>query len=285
MAPSFNADLDGDVALVGNFTIWAMALVSGLFLGARVYIRQARNHLWWDDHLLVGGWIFTIAQSAVFSEMLRRVLSAISDFILAFLPLSRMLEVTLKSHDKWVAAVITTSIGVIAGLAGLVKGFEGIRLLDYESTRCEPKPDFHSIWVFHVVGIAEPNATIVACSIPILRTFFRSKRACNGTVIPRGMGPYAQSNSAGKFPGGGGGSGKEFNKHESTDTFSQHTIAQKQRDAQKQREREEEAAAEADAPGITRTRTVAVTYEDNMIVGSPPSGAADIEMLSRSAPI
>ncbi|KAK7966963.1 uncharacterized protein PG986_001240 [Apiospora aurea] len=381
MAPSFNAERDGDVALVGNFVVWAMALVSGIFLGVRVYIRQARNQLSWDDHALVGGWVFTIAQSAVFAEMLRRgfakatiaeptilllmligdnlqkfalsltklsfsltllrifpsgwqrwtiialllvinsyyiahlflvwlnicdhpqanrietsclhptngimlqvvgaFLSASSDFILAFLPLTRMLEVTLKSHDKWVAAVITTSIGVIAGLAGLVKGFEGIRLLDYESTRY-----FHSIWVFHIVGIAEPNATIVACSIPILRTFFRTQRACHGTVLPRGMGPYVASDNAGKFPGGGGS--KIQDKHQSSDTFSESESkknAQKQLEQERrQQQQEEEAAAEADAPGIMRTRTVAVTYDDNMIGAGPPPGTADIEMLSRSAP-
>ncbi|KAK8136683.1 hypothetical protein PG984_004623 [Apiospora sp. TS-2023a] len=262
--PGFNAELDGDVGLVGNFVVWSMTLVSGAFLGFRIYIRTIRLQLWWDDRALVAGWLFTIAQSGVFSEMLRRgfakasideptilllmlvgdnlqkfalsltklsfsltllriftsgwqrwtivgllvvinsyyiahlflvwlnicdFLSAASDFILAFLPLSRMLEVSMTSSDKRAAMLITTSVGAIAGLAGMVKGFEGIRLLDIENTRY-----FHSLWVFHIVGIAEPNATIVACSIPILRAFFRTKQQCGGgggaiPTLPRGGAP------------------------------------------------------------------------------------------------
>ncbi|KAK8012328.1 hypothetical protein PG991_009703 [Apiospora marii] len=320
--PGFNDKLDGDVGLVGNFVVWSMTLVSGAFLGFRLYIRTLRMQLWWDDRALLAGWLFTIAQSGVFSEMLRRgfakatideptilllmligdnlqkfalsltklsfsltllrifttgwqkwtivglllvvnsyyiahlflvwlnicdyvmftpnewnpvtgrgsmlvsqppsrfpstveltkwtVLSAASDFILAFLPLSRMLEVTMKSSDKRAAALITTSVGVIAGLAGLVKGFEGIRLLDTENTRYSDrangrtKPDFHSIWVFHIVGIAEPNATIVACSIPILRTFFRTQRQLGGErpALPRGRGPYIELRGTSEFASG-----------------------------------------------------------------------------------
>lgn len=68
----FNAERDGDVGLVGNFVVWSMTLVSGAFLCSRIYIRTIRMQLWWDDRALVAGWIFTIAQSGVFSEMLRR---------------------------------------------------------------------------------------------------------------------------------------------------------------------------------------------------------------------
>ncbi|KAK8066105.1 hypothetical protein PG997_012852 [Apiospora hydei] len=360
MAPSFNAERDGDVALVGNFVVWAMAVVSGIFLGFRVYIRQARNQLSWDDHALVGGWVFTIAQSAVFAEMLRRgfakatiaeptilllmligdnlqkfalsltklsfsltllhifpsgwqrwtivalllvinsyyiahlflvwlnicdLLSASSDFILAFLPLTRMLEVTLKSHDKWVAAVITTSVGVIAGLAGVVKGFEGIRLLDYESSRCAPKTrlPFHLGLPHRRYRRAQRHHRSVFHPDPA--NLLPDPAGLPRDSPPPGMGPYVASDNAGKFPGGGGGGSKIQDKHQSSDTFSE---SESKKNAQKQREQErqqqEEAAAEADAPGIMRTRTVAVTYDDNMIVGSPPPGTADIEMLSRSAP-
>lgn len=70
--PGFNDKLDGDVGLVGNFVVWSMTLVSGAFLGFRLYIRTLRMQLWWDDRALLAGWLFTIAQSGVFSEMLRR---------------------------------------------------------------------------------------------------------------------------------------------------------------------------------------------------------------------
>ncbi|KAK7935389.1 hypothetical protein PG985_000884 [Apiospora marii] len=350
--PGFNDKLDGDVGLVGNFVVWSMTLVSGAFLGFRLYIRTLRMQLWWDDRALLAGWLFTIAQSGVFSEMLRRgfakatideptilllmligdnlqkfalsltklsfsltllrifttgwqkwtivglllvvnsyyiahlflvwlnicdFLSAASDFILAFLPLSRMLEVTMKSSDKRAAALITTSVGVIAGLAGLVKGFEGIRLLDTENTRY-----FHSIWVFHIVGIAEPNATIVACSIPILRTFFRTQRQLGGErpALPRGRGPYVGSDSAGKFttPGGRG------NKRQSSAAFSDHVILKGGEGGGLGGGAE--ASEEGESPGIMRTQTFAVTF-DHMAMpggGSSRPEAGGIEMLSRSAP-
>ncbi|KAK8058926.1 hypothetical protein PG994_009374 [Apiospora phragmitis] len=326
--PGFNAARDGDVALVGNFVVWAMTLVSGAFLGFRIYIRKTRMQPWWDDYVLVGGWFFTIAQSVVFSEMLRRGfakatideptilmlmligdnlqkfalsltklsfsltllriftsgwqrwtiiallfvinsyyiahlflvwmdicdhLSAASDFILAFLPLSRMLEVTMKSHDKMVAAIITTSVGVM--------------------TNGRAKPDFHSIWVYHIVGIAEPNATIVAASIPILRAFFRTQKSRDApTFLLRGMGPYVASNSAGKFSNAGGGKARTS---QSSDAFSEHT-------APKGHE-EDGHEEEDDGLGIMRTRTVAITYDHNT-KGGPQPEAGDIEMLSRSAP-
>ncbi|KAK6834247.1 hypothetical protein PG987_008941 [Apiospora arundinis] len=372
--PGFNAERDGDVALVGNFVVWAMAIVSGAILGLRLYVRRIRMQIWWDDKVLVAGWLFTIAQSGIFSEMLRRgfakqtideptilllmligdnlqkfalsltklsfsltllrifpsgwqrwviiallvvtnsyyivhlflvwlnicdrpqasriqtsclhptngialqitgaLFSAISDFILAFLPLSRILEVTMKSSEKKAAVIITTSVGVLAGLAGLVKGFEGIRLLDYENTRY-----FHSLWVFHIVGIAEPNATVVACSIPILRAFFRTKQSCGGgeaaPALPRGMGPYVESDSTGKFSNGAAGKG---HKHQDSDAFSELR-------AQEEGRREEDATEDGDSPGIMRTRTVAVTYDNTTTTtNSQNPKSEDIEMQSRRGP-
>ncbi|KAK7953587.1 hypothetical protein PG988_014281 [Apiospora saccharicola] len=403
--PGFNAELDGDVGLVGNFVVWSMTLVSGAFLGSRIYIRAIRMQLWWDDRALVAGWLFTIAQSGIFSEMLRRgfakasideptilllmlvgdniqkfalsltklsfsltllriftsgwqrwtilgllvvinsyyiahlflekspnietgrpaepphtvlvstpikwdnvtgcgsmlvsqpplvevpstieltrrtVLSAASDFILAFLPLSRMLEVSMTSSDKRAAMLITTSVGAIAGLAGMVKGFEGIRLLDIENTRY-----FHSIWVFHIVGIAEPNATIVACSIPILRAFFRTKQQCGGgggaiPTLPRGRGPYVGSDSAGKFDNPGG----RANKRQST-AFSDHTILKGGSGGSGgSGGAGDDGSEEGESPGIMRTQTFAVTseYMSAGLVGGSGPKAGDIEMLSRSAP-
>ncbi|KAK8111580.1 uncharacterized protein PG998_008037 [Apiospora kogelbergensis] len=346
--PGFNAERDGDVSLVGNFVVWAMAIVSGAFIGLRLYIRRARLQIWWDDKVLVAGWLFTIAQTGIFSEMLRRGfakqtideptilllmligdnlqkfalsltklsfsltllrifptgwqrwviisllfvdnsyyiahlflvwlnlcdhLSAMSDFILAFLPLSRILEVNMKNSEKRAAILITTSVGVLAGLAGLVKGFEGIRLLDSENTRY-----FHSLWVFHIVGIAEPNATVVAASIPILRAFFRSQQTCGGggggaPALPRGMGPYVKSDSTGDFSNE---VARKGHSRKESDASSDHST-------QDERQQDEEEG-EGDGPGILRTRTVAITYDETAATrgGSQKPESGDIEMQSRT---
>jgi hypothetical protein len=38
--------------------VWALAGVSGLFLGLRLYSKLWRQRpLWWDDHFLVAAWV------------------------------------------------------------------------------------------------------------------------------------------------------------------------------------------------------------------------------------
>lgn len=128
------------------------------------------------------------------------------------------------------------------------------------------------------MGIAEPNATIVACSIPILRTFFRTQRKLGGDArpaLPRGRGPYVGSDSAGKFLNSGG----QGNKRQSSAAFSDHVILKGGGESGG------EGSEEGESPGIMRTQTFAVTF-DHMTPGGGSSRpeAGDIEMLSRSAP-
>jgi hypothetical protein len=38
--------------------VWALAGLSTLFLGLRVYCKLSRSRrLWWDDHILIAAWV------------------------------------------------------------------------------------------------------------------------------------------------------------------------------------------------------------------------------------
>ena len=40
------------------WAIWVVTVVSGLFLGLRVYCRLTRNRaMWWDDYFLILSWV------------------------------------------------------------------------------------------------------------------------------------------------------------------------------------------------------------------------------------
>lgn len=132
------------------------------------------------------------------------------------------------------------------------------------------------------MGIAEPNATIVACSIPILRAFFRTQQKCGGgggaPVLPRGRGPYVGSDSTGKFTT----LSERANKRQSSAAFSDHTIL---KGGGGLGGRGGEEFEEGESPGIMRTQTFAVTSEYMSTPGGPSRPeAGGIEMLSRSAP-
>lgn len=41
-----------------NRVVWALVVLSGLFLGLRLYCKiWRRREVWWDDHFLIASWV------------------------------------------------------------------------------------------------------------------------------------------------------------------------------------------------------------------------------------
>ena len=47
----------GDPAPVVTPAIWVMIALATVFLALRLYCRIAKSHLWWDDYILIVGWV------------------------------------------------------------------------------------------------------------------------------------------------------------------------------------------------------------------------------------
>ena len=46
-----------------NAVVWFLTILSGLFLGLRVYCKHLRHKgLWWDDFILIAAWVRVPAQ-------------------------------------------------------------------------------------------------------------------------------------------------------------------------------------------------------------------------------
>ncbi|PVH98255.1 hypothetical protein DM02DRAFT_483808, partial [Periconia macrospinosa] len=55
--------LDDNGPLLAGVT-WSLCLVSGFFLGLRLYAKISRRHpLWWDDHILIFSWVLLLIES------------------------------------------------------------------------------------------------------------------------------------------------------------------------------------------------------------------------------
>ena len=106
----------GDPAVIINAAAWTMVVISGTFLGLRIYSRAILvKHLWWDDYLLVVGWIFTIATSAVLSEMARR------DFGKTILMDSTVLDLIIVADNLHKFALAFTKTSFSLTLLRLIK--------------------------------------------------------------------------------------------------------------------------------------------------------------------
>ncbi|KAF2998076.1 hypothetical protein E8E14_001810 [Neopestalotiopsis sp. 37M] len=45
-----------------SVVLWCLWLVSGVFLGLRMYVRLKHRRFWWDDALLITSWVFLLIQ-------------------------------------------------------------------------------------------------------------------------------------------------------------------------------------------------------------------------------
>jgi hypothetical protein len=105
--------------------------------------------------------------------------------------------------------------------------------------------------VFQVWNLAEPNATIIAACIPVLRVLFRSVQDSKSAYTSPASGGYIKSNNHSRFhPGAGTGSGTGTDNHATNiDGGSDRSILGSN------------AKDDTDIYGITRTREVTVNYD------------------------
>ncbi|KAI8215276.1 hypothetical protein K4K53_009318 [Colletotrichum sp. SAR 10_77] len=192
---------DPSVATMVLSSAWTMASVSTIFLALRLYCRAARTRkMWWDDYLLLIGWMFLILADILQTVIYRRgylvttltgpvimpanlasdtamklslafsktsfaltlcrftIISALTDFILAMIPIKVVWGLQMIKREK-AGVAIAMGIGCLQVKADL----------DSVVSR---RLAVLSIWIH-----AEPNATIIAASIPVLRVLLRDARA------------------------------------------------------------------------------------------------------------
>ncbi|RDW73466.1 hypothetical protein BP6252_07373 [Coleophoma cylindrospora] len=107
------------------------------------------------------------ASSGAYMNMIGSAFSAASDFILALLPIRVIMGLQMARNEK-IGVAIATSIGVLAGAVAIVKSVKSLTISNIFD------PQFgHNLAVLSIWIEAEPNATIIAASIPILRILFR----------------------------------------------------------------------------------------------------------------
>lgn len=80
---------DWSVATTVNVSIWVMFAISSIFLTLRLYCRAIRTKaLWWDDYLLVAGWMFLLISTAMISHLFHKGYTTTSFGVGYMLPLN-----------------------------------------------------------------------------------------------------------------------------------------------------------------------------------------------------
>ncbi|KXH60612.1 hypothetical protein CNYM01_00089 [Colletotrichum nymphaeae SA-01] len=99
--------------------------------------------------------------------MIGSIVSAVTDFGLALIPIYSVWDLQMVKREK-VGVAIAMSIGVLAGIVAVLKAVEALEVTRVVGTEFSRRLAVLSIWIH-----AEPNATIVAASIPVLRVLIR----------------------------------------------------------------------------------------------------------------
>ncbi|GJD04139.1 integral membrane protein [Colletotrichum higginsianum] len=128
-------------------------------------------------------------QDSVVMAMVANGYSALVDFILSLLPWSIVWGLGMKRHEK-VGVAVAMSLGIVAGLVGVVKVVHIVTIADGADIP-------YRLSLLFIWGQAEPNVTIVALSIPVLRVLFSEMYA---TSKQGGRGGYMKSNNQSGFP-------------------------------------------------------------------------------------
>ncbi|KAM0277437.1 hypothetical protein ACHAQH_005801 [Verticillium albo-atrum] len=138
---------------------------------------------------------------AVIIAMVANSYSALVDFALALLPWKIVWKLQMKKYEK-IGVAVAMSLGLVAGIVGAIK------VVSAMSITAGPDIPYRLSMLF-IWGQAEPNVTIIATTIPVLRVLFRdmhrSKYAnAGGASGPDGAsssgGGYLRSNGASRFP-------------------------------------------------------------------------------------
>ncbi|KAI3528921.1 hypothetical protein CABS01_09046 [Colletotrichum abscissum] len=131
------------------------------------------------------------AQDAITLGIFGGLYSAVSDFVLALLPWKIVLSLQMRKHEK-IGVGMAMSMGILAGVMGIMKAVQSIAIMDFLG------PDyFWKVCIFWVWAMAEPNATIIAASIPVLRVLFRNTLSSRPSEYPSGA--YIRSDNLSKF--------------------------------------------------------------------------------------
>ncbi|KAK1765582.1 hypothetical protein QBC33DRAFT_425451, partial [Phialemonium atrogriseum] len=96
--------------------------------------------------------------------------SAATDFVLALLPWQMVWKLQMKGKEK-VGVAVAMSMGIFAGVTSIVKTLEIPALAAGDFT--------YNLTGLIIWGTAESAVTIMAASIPVLRTLFRDLRVSN----------------------------------------------------------------------------------------------------------
>ncbi|GJC85466.1 hypothetical protein ColLi_08304 [Colletotrichum liriopes] len=128
-------------------------------------------------------------QDSVVMAMVSNGYSALVDFILSLLPWPIIWGLGMKRHER-IGVAIAMSLGIIAGLVGVIKVVKIVTIA--EGADIPYRLSLLFIW-----GQAEPNVTIVASSIPVLRVLFSEMY---GKSRSSGTGGYMKSNKQSGLP-------------------------------------------------------------------------------------
>ncbi|KAK7453106.1 hypothetical protein Landi51_04101 [Colletotrichum acutatum] len=123
------------------------------------------------------------AEDAITLGIFGGLYSAVSDFVLALLPWKIVLGLQMKKHEK-------VGVGMAMSMGIFFNDFSYCSLMRIIQ-------DFWKVCIFWVWAMAEPNATIIAASIPVLRVLFRNALSSRPSEYPSGA--YIRSDNLSKF--------------------------------------------------------------------------------------
>ncbi|KAF6824058.1 hypothetical protein CPLU01_11054 [Colletotrichum plurivorum] len=137
-----------------------------------------------DQGHIGGDRCWRLDQSVTFT-VFSALYSALCDLILALLPWKMIFNLKMKRSER-LSVAVALSMGVLAGVTGIMKAVEGYMLIDVRS------PDYlYNQAVYWIWSMAEPNVTIISASIPVLRGFVRNVR--KRTESSPGAGAYIKT--------------------------------------------------------------------------------------------
>ncbi|KFA80836.1 hypothetical protein S40288_08523 [Stachybotrys chartarum IBT 40288] len=120
-----------------------------------------------DQHSLGTCWD---PSNAIIMNITSSMYSAITDFVLALLPWKVVMSLNMKKSEK-ISLAVAMSFGGIAGVTGIMKSIQSIYTLDFMD------PEYmYNLTLFWIFSLAEPNTTIIAASVPVLRVLVRDVR-------------------------------------------------------------------------------------------------------------
>ncbi|KAH8177158.1 hypothetical protein LIA77_02240 [Sarocladium implicatum] len=147
-----------------------------------------------EDHFPVRCWTLeSTVDFAVFSASY----SAVCDFVLAALPWKMIFNLQMERSER-VAVAISLSMGILAGVTGVLKAYQADLLDDFS----KPQNILYNQAMNWVWAQAEPNVTVVSASIPVLRGFTRAVRSNNASEPVAG--PYTRTEKSSNAYGGSG---------------------------------------------------------------------------------